>query len=121
MLIFVAYVSAVFFARPNWGDVLLHTVAPAVNFSFNYLSGAIALLGATLTSYAYVWETIEQGIERPPLRRLGLAQVDAGVGMAVSGVLFWFIVVTTGATLGAHHHPVQTAQDAAHALAPFAG
>lgn len=30
-------------------------------------------------------------------------------------------MITTGATLGIHHHPVQTAQDAAAALAPLAG
>jgi Mn2+/Fe2+ NRAMP family transporter len=34
---------------------------------------------------------------------------------------FWFILVATGATLGTHHHQVQTAQEAAQALAPVAG
>jgi Mn2+/Fe2+ NRAMP family transporter len=36
-------------------------------------------------------------------------------------VIVWFILVATGATLGMHHHRVQTAQDAARALGPFAG
>ncbi len=85
------------------------------------MSGAIALLGTTLTSYAYVWETIEVAQERPPLRRIGLVQADAALGTVVAGIAFWFIVVATGATLGVHHKTVETAQDAAQALAPIAG
>lgn len=122
LLVFVAYVITAFLARPDWGDVLRHTVVPHFDFSSSaYVAGAIALLGTTLTSYAYVWETIEEGAEHPPLRRLGLVQVDANLGMVISGLLFWFILIATGATLGIHHQQVQTAQDAARALAPLAG
>jgi len=52
---------------------------------------------------------------------LGLVQVDAGIGMVLAGAIFWFIVIGTGATLGVHHQQIQTAQDAAKALAPLAG
>ncbi len=122
LLVFVAYVVTAFLAHPNWGDVLSHTVIPHFNFSSSdYVAGAIALLGTTLTSYAYVWETIEEGEARTPLRRLGLVQVDANAGMVIAGLLFWFILIATGATLGLHHQQVQTAQDAAKALAPLAG
>jgi Mn2+/Fe2+ NRAMP family transporter len=122
LLIFGAYVLTAFLARPQWGAVLLHTVVPHLDLgSPAYVAGAIALLGTTLTSYAYVWETIEEGTERPPLQRLGLVQVDANLGMVIAGALFWSILIATGATLGVHHRPVQTAQDAAQALAPFAG
>jgi len=121
LLIFLTYIVAAFLAHPHWGQVLHDTVVPRLSFSSNYVAGALALLGTTLTSYAYVWETIETAEERQPLRRLGLVQVDAGVGMIASGVIFFFIVVGTGATLGVHHTQVQTAQDAAAALAPLAG
>jgi Mn2+/Fe2+ NRAMP family transporter len=122
LLVFVAYVVAAFLAHPNWGDVLSHTVIPHLNFSSSaYVAGAIALLGTTLTSYAYVWETIEEGQEQAPIRRLGLVQVDANVGMVIAGLLFWFILITTGATLGVHQQQVHTTQDAAKALAPLAG
>jgi Mn2+/Fe2+ NRAMP family transporter len=121
LFIFVAYVVTAFLARPDWGQVLQATVVPHLDFSSAYVQGALALLGTTLTSYAYVWETIEEAEERPPLRRLGLVQLDAGVGMVLAGAIFWFIVIGTGATLGVHHQQVQTAQDAARALAPLAG
>jgi Mn2+/Fe2+ NRAMP family transporter len=41
--------------------------------------------------------------------------------MAAAGILFWFMVLASGATLGVHHTPVMTAQTAAAALGPLAG
>ncbi len=121
LLIFLAYVVTAFLARPNWSAVLRATVIPHLALSPVYVAGMLALLGTTLTSYAYVWESIEEAQERPPLSRLGLVQVDAGVGIVAAGVIFWFIVIGTGATLGIHRAQVQTAQDAAVALKPIAG
>ena len=121
LLIFLSYIVAAFLSRPDWGAVLSHTFIPHLNTTPVYITGALALLGTTLTSYAYVWETIQQGAERPGIRRLGLVQFDAGAGAVVAGLLFWFILISTGATLGVHHETVETAEDAARALAPLAG
>ena len=120
-LIFLSYVAAAFLARPDWSDVLRNTLIPHFSFTAPMVSGAIALLGTTLTAYAYVWQTIEMSEETTPLSRLGLVQVDATLGTIIAGATFWFIVIATGATLGTHHKTVQTAQDAATALTPFAG
>lgn len=120
-LIFLAYIVSAVLARPDWSRVLHDSIVPHWRWNSAYVAGAIALLGTTLTSYAYVWETIEMAEERPMLRRIGLVQVDAALGMVFAGVIFWFIVICTGATLGVHHHVVETAQDAAAALGPVAG
>jgi len=120
-IVFFTYIGAAFLARPDWGAVARATVVPHFSFSHAYVSGAIALLGTTLTAYAYVWEQVEVAQQRPPLRRLGLVQAEAALGIIVAGVTFWFILIATGATLGVHHREVQTADDAARALAPFAG
>lgn len=120
-LVFLAYAAAAFMAHPDWRAVFYDTVVPHVTFDRLFASGAIALLGTTLTAYAYVWETIEMSEERPKLMHLGLVQADAALGTVIAGVVFWFILIATGATLGLQHHHVQTAQDAADALAPLAG
>jgi Mn2+/Fe2+ NRAMP family transporter len=120
-LLFLTYVAAAFLAKPDWFAVLRGSLVPHFTFSSDYVAGALALLGTTLTAYAYVWETIEMSEERPRLRHIGLVQVDAGLGIVVAGLTFWFILIATGATLGVHHHPVQTADDAARALVPVAG
>jgi Mn2+/Fe2+ NRAMP family transporter len=121
LLVFVVYAAAAFLAHPDWGTVLSDTVIPHLSRSSAYIQGALSLLGTTLTSYVYVWETIEVAEERPPITHLGLAQADAGIGMFVAVATFWFILIATGATLGVHHQTVQTAQDAARALEPAAG
>lgn len=121
LLVFVAYVFSAFAAHPNWGAVLHDTLVPRIAFDSTYIQAALALLGTTLTGYVYVWETIEEAEERPPISKLGLAQADAGVGMLLAVAVFWFILIGTGATLGIHHQQVQTAQDAAQALVPVAG
>jgi len=120
-LLFLTYAAAAIVAHPHWRNVLLASFVPHVSFDKTFAAGAIALLGTTLTAYAYVWEEIEISEERPRLERLGLVQVDATLGTIVAGISFWFIVIATGATLGIHHHTVQTAQDAARALQPVAG
>jgi Mn2+/Fe2+ NRAMP family transporter len=120
-LLFLTYVGAAFLSHPDWAAVLRGSFVPHFDLHPATVSGALALLGTTLTAYAYVWETIELSEEKPKLRRLGLVQVDAALGIVVAGLTFWFILVATGATLGIHHKGVQTAQDAAQALAPIAG
>jgi Mn2+/Fe2+ NRAMP family transporter len=120
-LVFLTYVAAAWMSRPHWGQVLYNSFVPHVRVDKTFSSGIIALLGTTLTAYAYVWETIEMSEERPKLMQLGLVQADAALGTVIAGVTFWFIMIATGATLGVHHHAVETAQDAAQALTPFAG
>lgn len=120
-LLFLTYVAAAFFAHPDWGAVLRGSFVPRLEHTKDYVTGAIALLGTTLTAYAYVWQEIEISEEHPPLRRLGLVQVDATFGAVGAGITFWFIVIATGATLGVHHTQVQTASEAAKTLAPVAG
>lgn len=120
-LVFLGYVAAAFLAHPNWHAVFFYTFVPHFTYDRAFSASALALLGTTLTAYAYVWETIEMSEERPKLTHLGLVQADAALGTVIAGIVFWFIVVTSGATLGLQHHHVQTAQDAAQALAPLAG
>lgn len=120
-LVFFAYAAAMVMAHPNWRDVLIGSFVPHLRFDKTFTSDAIALLGTTLTAYAYVWETIEISEERPRLRRIGLVQADAGIGAVIAGLTFWCIVIATGATLGVHHHPVQTLDEASQALVPIAG
>jgi Mn2+/Fe2+ NRAMP family transporter len=120
-LLFFAYVIAVVAAHPNWAEVARATFLPHWPTSKDEVAGAVALLGTTLTSYAYVWETIEVAHDRPPLARLGLVQVDAVIGTLFAGAIFWCIVICTGATLGTHHHIVSTTEEAARALEPIAG
>jgi Mn2+/Fe2+ NRAMP family transporter len=119
-LALLAYGVSAIVAKPDWGAVLRGSFIPSLHWTSDYTAGALALLGTTLTSYVFVWETIELSEERAR-RTVREAQLDAVLGAFFVVVVFWFILVATGATLGIHHHPVQTADDAARALRPVAG
>lgn len=120
-LVFLSYIAAAFLAKPHWTDVLRNSLIPHFSFNGPMIAGAIALLGTTLTAYSYIWETEEMSEETAPLSQLGLVQVDSTLGTIVAGASFWFILIATGTTLGVNHKVVQTAEDAATALTPFAG
>jgi len=102
-LIFLCYVASAVYARPDWDAVLRAIVVPHFEFSQVYLTGAIALLGTTLTGYVYFWESIEVSERSPKGSQVRAAEADAAGGMLVSGSSFLFILVATAATLGRHH------------------
>ncbi len=121
LLAFVAYVVAAFLAHPRWGTVLRASVVPSFDLGHDRVDGALALLGTTLTSYVFVWQTIEESEEGRHSQQLGTARLGAALGMGLAVAVFWFILVGTGATLGQHHSHIETADQAARALQPLAG
>lgn len=120
-LVFLCYVASAVLARPDWGQVLRSIVVPHVDFSFTFLAGALALLGTTLTSYVYFWESIGVAEQRGTATESRKFSADAALGMLIAGSSFLFILVASAATSGAHHKTIQTAVDAAVALRPLAG
>ena len=126
MLGFLAFGAAAVLAHPDWPRLFEASLVPALSLSRDELAGGLALLGTTLTSYVYVWETIGRGVEEPPddtAEGGGRARARAGaiVGAVVTAVILWFMLVASAATLGQHHQSVVSAQDAAQALRPLAG
>jgi Mn2+/Fe2+ NRAMP family transporter len=121
MLLFLAYVITAIFAHPDWTAVLHATLRPHLSDGPDYVQAVLAIVGTTLTSYAYVWEMQEEAENRRPGGELRLASLDAALGMAAAVAIFWFILIITGATLGANHRHVDTAEQAAAALRPLAG
>ena len=121
LLVLLAYIASAFLAHPRWGAIFGATVVPRLRLDSDYIAGSLAILGTTLTSYSYVWESVEESERKLPISRLGIAQADAGLGMFVAVAVFWFILIATGSTLGMEHKHVETAQQAAQALTPIAG
>jgi Mn2+/Fe2+ NRAMP family transporter len=121
LLCLLAYAVAVVLARPHWTAVARGTLVPGLRLDHDHVAGALALLGTTVTTYMYLWQTVEQ-VEQPAVRwRVKLRQFDAIAGTALASAVFWAILVASGATLGAHHEPADTAAQAAAALRPAAG
>jgi Mn2+/Fe2+ NRAMP family transporter len=118
---FLAYVVSTVLAHPDWGQIVRAVAFPRFTWDAAHIGGAVALLGTTLTSYVYLWESIEVSQRKEPAAKLRSVQRDAVLGLIFPVCSFFFILVGTGATLGASGHSVETAADAARALEPLAG
>ncbi len=130
-----AYIGSVFFANPNWGDVLRGSFIPSFSFDGKFLSILVAILGTTISPYLFFWQASQEVEEEISMGRkqlwqrkgatdqeLKYATWDVNIGMLFSNAVMYFIILSTAATLFTHgKHDIQSATDAAQALQPIAG
>lgn len=119
--VFVTYIVAAFLAEPDWGQSLHDTVVPQVNGEPAFIALVIAMIGTTIAPWMMFFtqsNVVEKGLTP---RDLPLQRVDAVSGTIAACLVAWFIIVTTGAVLHPQGIAIDSAADAAHALAPFAG
>ncbi|MBV9349952.1 MAG: divalent metal cation transporter, partial [Mycobacterium sp.] len=126
LLGFLAFAVAAVLAHPDWSRLAVSSLIPRLSLDRDVMGGGLALLGTALTSYVYVWETIQRGFEEPPdltigSRGLARAKFGAVIGAVFTAVILWFMLVASAATLGKQHEAVNSAQQAAQALRPIAG
>jgi Mn2+/Fe2+ NRAMP family transporter len=110
-----------FLSTPDWGLVLRQTVHPTLALDAGYVTTLITIVGTTIAPWMQFYlqsSIVDKGIR---LRDLGPARLDAYLGSVVAGLIAFFIIVACGATLYPHGVRVDSAEDAARALAPFAG
>jgi Mn2+/Fe2+ NRAMP family transporter len=121
-LVFFAYPMAAIMAGPDWGEVAVKTVVPTIRLDPDYLMLFVATVGTTITPYMQLFaqsSAVERGIAR---KRYGPERVDAYTGACFSNLIAYAIIVATAATLHqTGQTEVESAAQAAQALAPAAG
>lgn len=131
-----AYVGTVFASHVPWGAVARGVLMPDFEFSQHYLLVIVAIFGTTISPYLFFWQAGQEveemktrGVHAPlceiprgghlHLRRI---KADTLVGMAISQIVAFFIMLTTAVTLYSHGvHDIQTSAQAAEALRPIGG
>jgi len=131
-----SYVICAFVVDVPWAEVGWAMVWPPLSATPAYVMAIVAVLGTTISPYLFFWQAeqeVEDGKERPGARPLIRAAGQAGtefarirldtyLGMALSNLVAFFIVVTTATTLHAHGVTnIQTSSEAAEALRAIAG
>ncbi len=135
-LVFCVYVVTAFAIRPDWTAVAKSEYIPQLSMSPTYISTMVAVLGTTISPYLFFWQAsleaeetkITPG-ERPLIKAPRQARgqffrirLDTCVGMAVSNLIAFFIILDTGTTLHTHNITnIDSAQQAAQALTPLVG
>lgn len=120
-LIFLIYIVSAFLARPDWGQVGKEFVTPSISFETGYLFTVMALIGTTITPFMQVFvqsSVVEKGMTKGDYK---VARADAIIGVFFANTIAAFIVISTAATLHSQGIKLESAADAAQALAPVVG
>ena len=123
-----AYVLELFVVHVNWSQVAAGLI-PSFQPTLASVEALVAIFGTTISPYLFVWQAAEEVEEREAgrigridARQIRAMRVDVVSGMSAGVLVMFAIMVSSGATLGAHgSQDVQTAAEAARALEPIAG
>ena len=130
-----AYIGSALYAKPDAAAVLRSTFVPILSFDPNFLSMLVAILGTTISPYLFFWQASQEVEEEISFGRVTVSQRkgasdaemkyarwDVYIGMFLSNLVMYFIILATAATLfKAGNTNIQSAADAAQALRPLAG
>lgn len=119
--LYVLYAVSAVLARPQWDAVLRAAVLPTWLPGSEYLVLVIALVGTTIAPWMQFYHqaaVVDKGLAAGDVR---YERLDTVLGGLVTVLVAGSIIVATAATLFPHGIRVETAQDAARALAPLAG
>lgn len=132
----LAYVASAALAGVPWGSMALAVVWPHLEWSSNYATLVVAVLGTTISPYLFFWqaglevEKQRQDADMEPLREapeqarpeIKRIRWDTVVGMGSSTAIAACIMLTTYGSLNLHGiTDIRSASQAAEALRPAAG
>jgi len=130
------YLIVPFLSKPGIKDIIAHTFIPQFKFDKDFLLVLVGILGTTISPYLFFWQTameVEENNQRKLIVDKAIIhdvdkaiihdmEVDVSWGIFFSNLVFYFIILTTGAVLfNAGIHQVDTVDQAALALRPLAG
>ncbi|MDE2019344.1 MAG: divalent metal cation transporter [Patescibacteria group bacterium] len=128
-VVMVVYPVTVFLVREPWAEILHATFLPHIRFSFQFLFILVGVAGTTISPYMFFWQASEEVEEERDKRSAAGSvpksfirnmRIDTFLGMLISNVITWCIIVVTATVLNQNGVTnIATAADAAKALAPL--
>ncbi len=118
---FLSYVISGIIIGPPWKEVLVASVTPTFSRDADFIMMAIGVIGTTITPWGQFYvqaSVVDKGITAKDYR---YTFWDVMIGAFFTWLIAFFIIVATAATLYANNISIETAKDAALALAPLAG
>lgn len=123
------YIIVPFMVGQDWIMVAKKTFIPTIRFDKEFLSIIVAILGTTISPYLFFWQTTmeaedqaHKGVVMVNKRILSEMKTDVNMGMLLSNMVMFFMILTTGTVLFTGGiHKIDTVDQAAKALEPLAG
>ena len=129
-LFLIAYPITMLLITVPWSTVLKATFIPHIEFNFQFLFIVTGVLGTTISPYLFFWEASEEVEEEKSrllngtfisdLQFIKNLRIDNFIGMLISEIVTWTIIVVTATVLNANGvTDIKTAASAAAALQPL--
>ncbi len=121
VLVSGAYIYSAAASNPDWATAATNLIRPHLSASPVYWLAVVGTVGTTITPWgqAFIQSYVADKGLRPD--DLKASRADVFAGALITNVIAGFIVIACAATLYAEGIKINTAADAAHALAPLAG
>lgn len=128
-LVLLVYFIVPFLVKQDWKAVAWATVVPRVEWSWDYFYILVAIIGTTISPYLFFWQSamsLEHKNHKEVIPQVKIEmremKLDISVGMLMSNLVMFFIILTTGSVLFPEGvTQIETAEQAAAALKPLAG
>ncbi|HSB67518.1 MAG TPA: divalent metal cation transporter, partial [Anaerolineales bacterium] len=125
-LFFVAYIFSAVKAKPDWGLALSNLFYPhGVEFTQGYVRDyliiGMGVLGTTITPWGQFFISSFAFDKKIEKGKVNFSQLETYWGAILTDFFSFFMIVATAATLFAHHIPLESGEQAALAIKPFAG
>ena len=120
-LFYLSYIISGFIARPDWGMITTEFLTPTLYFDANFLTMAVAIVGTTIAPWMQFYlqsSVVDKGLK---VEDYQFARLDVIVGSVIVNIVAFFIVMLCAVTIFQAGVKIETAKDAALALAPLAG
>jgi NRAMP (natural resistance-associated macrophage protein)-like metal ion transporter len=128
-LILIVYFIVPFIVKEDWNEVFFATIVPQIRWNREYLFILVAIIGTTISPYLFFWQSTmslehqnHQDQKKSEKKEKEEMQTDVVIGMSLSNIVMYFIILTTAAVLyPAGINNIETVEQAAKALEPLAG
>ena len=118
---YLSYIVSGFMGKPDWGQIGRALVSPKVRMDAGYMTMLLGLVGTTIAPWMQFYlqsSVVDKGLKAKDYPYL---RMDVVFGSLTVNLVAFFIILLCAVTLFQAGIRIETAKDAALALAPLAG
>ena len=129
-IVMLVYFVVPFLYHQDFKEIVKATFIPTIQFDKEFLAILVGILGTTISPYLFFWQASVEVEEMKHKKKylvvnkkiISEMKQDVDFGMTFSGLVMYFIILTTGTVLfKGGIHQIDTVEQAALALKPLAG
>lgn len=120
-LFYISYIISGFMGKPDWGQIGKALITPTIRSDPAFLTMAVGIIGTTIAPWMQFYlqsSVVDKGLKAEDY---AYTRVDIIVGSFTVNIVAFFIIMLCAVTLFQQGIKIETAKDAAQALAPLAG